>query len=143
MNMATFKIEFKGYRLDKDVGTLTNASSIYVVYRCLYGANSDTVDIKELLYIGQATRLRDRLQNNQKRNEFLQRCNDDETICYSYAVVDRTILDAVENGLIFMQQPYMNELQKDRYNYNVPVSFELSGKCGKFKMTSFNIIAKP
>lgn len=53
------------------------------------------------------------------------------------------MLNAVENGLIFMQQPELNEQQKDRYHYSVPVSFEITGKCNKLKMTSFNIVAKP
>lgn len=68
--MNTFNIDFKGYRLEKDINTLPNVSGVYVVYRCVYDASTDTVDIKELLYIGQAMKLRDRLVSHEKKGCF-------------------------------------------------------------------------
>lgn len=139
----SFNIDFKGYRLDKNINTLTNSSGIYVVYRCIYDSVSDTVDIKELLYIGQAENLRERLMSHEKKPLFFSSCMDGETICYSYATVNKSILNEVENGLIFMQQPKLNERLKDHYNYYVPVLFEITGRCDKFRMKLFNIIEKP
>ena len=140
--MDVLNIDFKGYRLDADVRTLSNVSGIYIVYRCLYDSIKNIVDIKELLYIGQTYNLRDNLMNHDKKLRWLKECSEKETLCYAYAEVEKDKLDRVENGLIFMQKPRMNEILTDSYNYEIPVGFKITGNSDLFMQKNFKIIQK-
>ncbi|HRM91529.1 MAG TPA: GIY-YIG nuclease family protein [Thomasclavelia ramosa] len=140
--MEKYDIDFLGYRLDTDVSTLPTFSGIYIVYRCIYSSIMKIVDIKELLYIGQATNIHDRLSNHEKKPSWEKRCSQDEVLCYAYANIAINDLDVVENGLIFMQKPIMNTDLCNDYIHPIPVAFEVTGKCANFFQTSFSIVGK-
>lgn len=140
--MEILNIDFKGYRLDADVRTLSMTPGIYVVYRCLYDSINNIVDIKDLLYIGQTYNLREGLTNHEKKSRWLKECSQKESLCYAYAKVEKEKLDRVENGLIFMQKPRMNEILKDSYIYDTPVGFKITGNSDLFMQKNFKIVQK-
>ena len=139
--MKTYQVYFRGYRRDEFKDGLPSYSGIYCVYRCTYNPEASKVALKELIYIGQSTNIHDRIVNHEKRNIFLRHLQGDEQLCYTYAHVDDDDLDIVENALIFMQQPVINDDKKDDFNYD-DIAFIIEGETALFKYTDFNITSK-
>ena len=55
--MNVYNVTFKGYRRDCNASTLPDYSGIYMIYRCKYNPDNDTVTLLELFYIGQSKNL--------------------------------------------------------------------------------------
>ena len=70
--------------------------------------------------------------------DFMAELKGGETLCYSYASVAPKDMNIVENALIFMQKPKLNNDLKDSFNY--PNSqFDFEGRCALLKETHFSI----
>ena len=136
--MKRYNINFKGYRRDCNKATLPHDSGIYMVYRCIYDSLTDKVTLKEIIYIGQAEDLCDRLNNHDKRPLFLKACERGEEICYAYANVSMDDLNIVENALVFAQKPRLNCDLVDSFNYD-SAAFLVEGKCALLDYTDFTI----
>lgn len=136
--MKIYNILFRGYRRDSNKAGLPTYSGIYMVYRCTFNQEKQTVSLKELLYIGQAQNIQDRISHHNMHQEFIDATNDGEQICYSYAEVNEQDLDIVENALIFAQKPRLNDELKDNYNHK-PAQFNIEGQCALLDYTDFSI----
>lgn len=136
--MKQYNINFNGYRRDDKKQTLPHYSGIYMVYRCVYHKESDRVTLKEIIYIGQAEDLNERINNHEKSKKFQEKCKDGEELCYAYANVSLDDLDIVENALIFAQKPPLNSELVDSFNHE-SAGFWIEGKCALLKYTDFTI----
>ena len=136
--MKKYNVTFMGYRRDVNAKTLPSSSGIYMVYRCVYNVDKNTVDLKELFYIGQAFDLNHEINFHARRDEFLAQAKDGEQICYAYARVDKADLDVVENALIFAQKPRLNINLKNSYNHEA-AQFQIEGKCALLNYTNYSI----
>lgn len=136
--MKKYNILFRGYRRDCNKAGLPTYSGIYIVYRCTFNKEKQTVSLKELLYIGQAQNIQERISKHDKHQEFIDAAKNGEQICYSYAEVDKQDLDIVENALIFAQKPRLNDELKDTYNYE-SAHFNVEGQCALLDYTDFSI----
>ncbi len=136
--MKKYNITFLGYRRDVNASTLPTSSGIYMVYRCVYNKESNTVELKELFYIGQAFDLNHEINYHARHKEFLAQAKEGEQICYAYARVDKADLDIVENALIFAQKPRLNNNLKDHFNHEAS-QFQIEGRCGLLKHTNYSI----
>ncbi len=136
--MDKYNVTFKGYRRDVNKSGLPSYGGIYMVYCCKFNDNEQTVTLRKLIYIGKAINIHDRVCNHNRYEDFKRQLLQGEQLCYSYASVSPNEVDAVENGLIFMQKPELNEDLTDRYNY--PDSeFSIEGACSLLKMKNFTI----
>jgi len=133
-----YNVTFKGYRLEKDAAGLPEYSGIYLVYRCVYDKNTDRVSLRELIYIGQAENLKKRLNPHSRLDDFKKECQNNESVCYSYASISLGDLDVVENALVFAQQPRLNIDLKNNYNHDA-ASFVIEGACSLLNNTNFSI----
>lgn len=129
---------FKGYRRDVNKDGLPSYGGIYMVYCCTFNVIEQTVTLRELIYIGKAINIHDRVCNHNRYEDFKSQLHQGEQLCYSYASVSPNEVDAVENGLVFMQKPDLNDDLKD--NYSFPDSeFSIEGACSLLKMRHFTI----
>ena len=131
-------INFKGYWRDVNKHGIPSTSGIYLVYACTYNSETDTVSLNNLIYIGQAENLNERIMTHTKRSEFLKQCGGEENLCYSVAEVPVIHLDMVENALVYAQKPPLNDRLKDRYSYS-QAEFHLEGRCALMKHKDFTI----
>lgn len=138
-NLLSISVKFQGYKLDKDVDFMPDESGIYLMYRCVYNKVLDTVSLLELFYIGKATSLHQEVCYHKRREEFLSQAKEGETICYSYAKVNRDQYDIVENALIYMQEPRLNERLIDNYNHQ-DAEFHFTGKCRMLDICDYKIV---
>lgn len=136
--MDNYIITFKGYRRQANVSTLPDYSGVYIVYRCVYNIKDETVSLKELLYIGQASNINQRINNHDKKDIFESHLQQGEEIAYSYAQVNIDKLDVVENALIFAEQPPLNDKGKDSFNHPAS-SFSIEGRCALVEHRNFTI----
>ena len=140
-NMPAYQLTFKGYWREINKGGIPAKSGIYIVYRCTYNTITKTVDLKDIIYIGQAEDGNDRVGKHEKLPDFKRELKEGEELCYSFAEVDKKDLDIVENALIFMQKPVVNDYLKDSYNHE-NASFKIKGDMTCLKMTDFSITTK-
>ena len=115
--LPVYNIDFRGYKRNKYVDKLPPYSGIYMIYRCIYNAETDRVTLKELFYIGKATNLHDEVNYHKYRKEFLKQAQPGEEICYAYAEVSKVQYDIIENALIFMNKPSLNDVLRDNYKH--------------------------
>lgn len=136
--MKCYNINFKGYRRDCNKATLPRYSGIYMVYRCTYDLTTNKVTLIEIIYIGKAVDLCDRINHHDKYIQFLETCASGEEICYAYANVSMDDLDIVENALVFAQKPRLNSDLVDSFNHESAV-FLVEGRCALLDYTDFTI----
>lgn len=140
-NLPTYQLTFNGYWREIQKGGIPAKSGIYMVYRCTYNAIANTVDLKDIIYIGQAEDGNERVGTHEKLPDFKRELREGEELCYSFAEVEEKDLDIVENALVFMQKPKENDYLKDSYNHE-DASFQAKGKTACLKMTNFSITNK-
>jgi excinuclease UvrABC nuclease subunit len=136
--MKTYNVIFHGYKRDENKDSLPSYSGIYMVYRCTYDSDNKTVSLKELIYIGKAENIHDRINNHDKHDNFIGELQIGEQICYSYAEVSKDDLDVVENALVFAQKPKLNESLKDSFRYE-SAQFLIEGRTALLTYTKFQI----
>lgn len=129
-----FNFELKGFKLDANKSNLPKYTGIYFVYRCTYNREKNTVELHELLYIGETNDkqgIKGRINGHEKREEWLEYLEEDETLCYSYVSVESQRM-RVEAAYIFKHQPPVNEDLKEHFSY--PATHIVStGKVGLIK----------
>lgn len=136
--MAEYNVTFNGYRLDGDKSGLPTYGGIYLVYCCVYNADTNRVSLRKLIYIGKSVNINDRVNNHDRYEEFTKQLQQGETLCYSYASVAPSDMDIIENALIYMQQPPLNNELKNSFNYP-DAQFDFEGRCALLKETHFSI----
>ena len=136
--MEEYKLQFNGYWRHQNRAGIPHEKGVYLVYRAVYNEQENTVGLKDIIYIGKANDLNERILNHDKHDEFMRTLQKGEELCYSCADV-KWGLDEVENALIFAQKPVLNDLLKDSYLYSTPVKFKIEGNCILLKYTDFRI----
>lgn len=136
--MNKYNVTFKGYRRDVNKGGLPSYGGVYIVYCCTFNEEEETVKLRKLIYIGKAININDRINNHDKYNDFKKQLKQGEQLCYAYASVSPDERSVVENGLIFMQKPELNDDLTEHFNY-ADSEFNIDGRCALLKMKSFTI----
>ena len=137
-SIKEYSLNFQGYWREANKGGVPSKSGIYLVYRCLYNSEQNTVGLKDIIYIGQSVDAHERIVNHDKLDEFNAKLQRGEELCYSFAEVDEENLNIVENALVFAQKPVLNDQLKDKFNYS-PVAIKLDGRCACMASTDFTI----
>ena len=88
-----YSLNFQGYWREVNKGGIPSKSGIYLVYRCLYNSEQNTVGLKEIIYIGQAEDAHERIATHDKLDEFKTKLQQGEELCYSFAEVDEENLE--------------------------------------------------
>ncbi|RQQ28075.1 GIY-YIG nuclease family protein [Burkholderia stagnalis] len=108
MAAQSYDIEFKGYRLESKKAGIPAGSGIYCVYRGVYNAKADTVSLKELIYIGESADINARVVSHDRLDDWSDRLQAGEILCYSYALVPSADRLRVEAALIHKHTPPLN-----------------------------------
>lgn len=117
--MKLYSLKFDGSWIDKNRHYIPNYSGVYLVYRGIHNAAAQTLNCNEILYIGQAKDVRQRLSNHEKRAAFINELQTGEILFYSCAKVPLEDLDRVENALIYKMKPRINDKLKEEFLYPI------------------------
>ena len=128
----TYKLEFKGYRLQSNVDGLPTDSGIYGVYTCTYDAATNTVDIHRLVYIGKAENFRQRISpNHDNWSSWTAKLDSGQELCFSYArLSNESDRKRAEAAMIYKHKPTCNDVGKHSFGYN-KTTVRTSGKNDK------------
>jgi excinuclease UvrABC nuclease subunit len=118
MAEKTFNQEFQGYWLESEIKNFSTKSGVYGVYRCNYNNEKNTVSLKQLIYIGKADDLNDRINNHNKRKNWRSYLKTEESLCFSYTFVDKNYNERVEAALINSNQPPENIEYKGAFPFD-------------------------
>ena len=128
--MKTISLEFKGYWLEVNKGDIPAESGIYGVYACTYNKEQRTVSLRELVYIGESFDVKSRISSHERLSDWKKRLRAGETLCYSFAKVERSNRLCAEAAVIFHHKPPCNI----EYTYSFPftdTSITATGKHAK------------
>ena len=137
-SIRAYSLKFNGYWREDNKNGVPSKTGIYLVYRCVYDKTSNTVGLKDIIYIGQAENAHDCIANHDRLDDFKKQLQQGEELCYSFAEVLPSDLDIVENALIFAQKPILNDKLKYTFNYGA-VTVKVDGHCACMKYTDFKI----
>lgn len=125
--MKKFNIHHEeGYILEKDKEALQPYPGIYVVYKCDYNPHDRTVDIKDILYIGEAENIFKRHNSDtphEHLEDFKRYAGGEEHVCYGEILLqDMSEEDrkTIEAAMIHIQQPLIN--WSSTFHYTKPAS---------------------
>lgn len=136
--MKEYKLIFQGYWRDVNKDNIPTKSGIYMVYRCDYDKSSDTVGLKEIVYIGKAENLNERLANHKLLDNYKGRLTKGEELCYAIAFLNNDDLLDAERALIYAQKPPLNTNGVDEYS-GPDIAMKVDGQCLKLKYTDYTI----
>ncbi len=139
--IRTYSLNFKGYWREENKGAVPAESGIYMVYRCIYNNETDTVRLIDIIYIGQSCQeggVRGRLATHEKQEDFNAQLHEGEELCYAFAPVNADDLDVVENALVFAQKPILNDELKNHFNHSA-VAIKVDGRCNLLRYTNYQI----
>jgi excinuclease UvrABC nuclease subunit len=103
--MKSFNKTIEGYY--RNPQSLPTHKGVYFVYRATYDAAANTVDLKELIYIGEAENINQRVTGHNRFEDWKKKLRSGEILCWSQCAeaIDRKTLEA---ALIFKHKPPLN-----------------------------------
>lgn len=135
-----------GFYLDRDRATMPKCQGIYVVYRCDYNSYYDTVDVKEVLYIGESLNIHehhngtpDYPRRHELYEEFVDKAGGSEHVCYGVIPMNEFSDEErkwIQVAMIFCQKPPINGEGKENYTHSA-ADIEIKGLPGCWR--SFHI----
>ena len=117
--MKEVTLSFDGYRSSDTIKFVPETSGVYCAY-----SYDKYIDTNEPIYIGQSINLYERIAQHESNADWPE--YRDLPIAYSYAEVEESYLNSVENALIFHHQPKENDRLKDSYNHE-PLRIKITG----------------
>jgi excinuclease UvrABC nuclease subunit len=127
MAEQSFQIKFDGYWRYQNKGGIPSESGIYCVYECAYNAQTKTVSLKKLIYIGEADNVQGRITNHEKYNDWEKLVCAGNELCFSFGSVPATSRVRCEAAMIFTHKPPANTEYKDSFPFD-KTTMNLSGE---------------
>jgi hypothetical protein len=138
MVAKSYGLDFDGYWREPNVSGLPAKSGIYCVYACTYNAAAQTVDLKRLLYIGEAADVQGRVKSHECWSVWKKALQSGQAICISAAVIagesDRQRAEAV---MIFKHKPPCNTEYVNAFPFD-STTITVTGKAALL-YTSFTV----
>ena len=121
MGAKTYDLVFKGYWREPNTGGIPNKSGVYSVYACTRTGPRE-IYIRELIYIGESIRVRDRIKSHLKWEAWEEYLEQGEEICFSFAPISgKSDRERVEAALINRHTPPENTKYVDAFPYPVTI----------------------
>jgi excinuclease UvrABC nuclease subunit len=119
MTTRSYILEFEGYWREPNISYLPKRSGVYGVYACTYDESAKTVELKRLLYLGEAANICDRVSTHDQWTRWRRALKVGEQICINAAMVspepDR---QKAEAAMIFKHKPPCNTEYVDGFPFD-------------------------
>lgn len=120
-----YSLDFQGYYRKSE--HLLPVAGVYCVYKGTYNAHTDTVSLKQLLYIGQSKNVKERHLNHENLGEWKSKLGVGEELQYTLATLPEQELERCEAALIYRNKPLCNHLGIDSFAYP-PTLLDIKGR---------------
>ena len=87
MDEYPYWLNFQGYWLEEHQQYVPNESGVYCVYSCEFDSVSNTVNLKDLIYIGNSENVQDRIAKQTQSQNWHEKLSNGDKLCYSFAPV--------------------------------------------------------
>lgn len=144
--MKKFEINHEGYCKDCFRCKLPAVAGIYIVYKCIPNKANNTIDIKDILYIGETENIRKRHngtagkpEKHEHYDDFVDAAGGEENVCYGWIPLSNNTEEErkwIQDALIHMQQPPINDASKLHYNH-LAAEIRIYGAPDEWKMKHF------
>lgn len=124
----TINLEFSGYWLEEDKGSIPAKSGIYLVYVCRYNEERDSVTLDKLIYIGEADNVQDRIDDHEKWPKWREYVPKGSKICFSFAGVTNPDREHAEAALVYYHKPPCNTEYVDSFPFEDAIVKSM-GRC--------------
>lgn len=116
-NDMSYELTINGYYRDNVRGFFPEVQAIYFVYRGAYKPSTRWAVLKEIIFVGDSDNLREDVNDDTRRMDFLERCQYGECLFYSYSVFKGKKEDRhrVVAALVTELQPPLNKDTLFRY----------------------------
>ena len=138
--MKTISLNFKGYWLETHKPSVPDTSGVYCVYTGTYRTETNQVSLRELIYVGESSNVRDRLANHERLKDWKRRLRAGEILCYSVATVNTIDRERAEATVIYRHKPPCNMEYINRFPYE-NTHIETSGR-NCFLESAFTVYTK-
>lgn len=138
--MKTIDLSFKGYWREVKKSSVPEVSGVYCVYAATYHGETETVSLRELLYVGESSDVRDRLANHERLKDWKRRLKAGETLCYAVATVNSSDRERAEAAVIYRHKPPCNVEYVNRFPFET-THIETSGR-NRFLEAAFTVYTK-
>lgn len=138
--MKTISLSFKGYWREAKKSAVPAVSGVYCVYAATYHSEADTVSLRELLYVGESSNVKDRLATHERLQDWKRRLRAGETLCYAVATVNECDREHAEAAVIYRHKPPCNVEYVNRFPFET-THIETSGR-NRFLEAAFTVYTK-
>ncbi|MBC9795895.1 GIY-YIG nuclease family protein [Sinomicrobium weinanense] len=138
MTEKVFEQEFKGYWRAGDNRGLPTYSGIFVVQSYYHDRDKSTVSMNDLIYIGAADNINERVRNHEKKSLWKQKLKPGEQFCYSCTPVRKEDRERIVAALIHVHQPPANSTYVDTF----PFDTTRIRLCGDYPVLEKEIVAE-
>ncbi|MGH9160062.1 MAG: GIY-YIG nuclease family protein [Vicinamibacteraceae bacterium] len=109
MATETYSLLFDGYWRAPNIAGLPSASGVYCVYACTHNVQGGTVSIRNLLYIGEASNVRNRVAGHERWAHWQSYLLPGEELCFNAAsIASASDRQRTEAAMIFRHKPLCN-----------------------------------
>lgn len=127
MAQKNITLTFDGYWREQKQGSVPPSSGVYCVYTATYNQMQNTVTLHNLVYIGEAGNVQQRLANHERRNDWARHLGWGQELCFSFAPVQTADRVQCEAALINQHKPPANTEYVDVFPYD-PTTITISGR---------------
>ena len=115
--MKEIALRFKDIWTEDDKYYIETYSGVYCVYTGTYNKRTGKKTLNELIYVGQAENINERIANHDRLDDWLSYLTDGETLFYTCAHVTGEDKDRAEAALIYKLKPWFNDKLKHKFDY--------------------------
>lgn len=114
----TFEISIKGYWRESAINGIPSHSGIYFVYIGSYNASKDTVSLEDLIYIGEADNVKNRIEKHEKWKDWKKHLSTGQELIFSTGGISSTYRERVEAAYIYKHEPVENKEYKNSFPFD-------------------------
>ncbi len=130
MASQSYSLDFDGYWLETNWGSLPAKSGIYCIYAGTHNPEKNTVSLRRVLYIGESGNVRNRVPENPRtrRDKWARELRAGEVLCASCAEISPAAArERAEAAMIFHHKPPCNVEYTENFPFD-KTTIHTSGK---------------
>lgn len=132
MTKRKFELTFEGYWRERDSKGLPSYSGIYAVLSYSHDPDKRKVVLHNLLYIGRADNIKERINIHEKWCVWKNLLKAGEELCFCCTPVPKEDRERIAAALIYANQPLINTEYKNKFMFDTTV-LNLYGNYGVLK----------
>lgn len=116
-----------GYWRDVEANLIPEDAGLFLVHRCAYDPQQDSLSVHRLIYVGKSRNVRHRITHHDAKPQWERYLEPGEELCYSISPVSHVYRERCLAALVFANQPPCNEQYRDVFPFDT-TRMSLSGK---------------